>query len=103
MNPVPKLTDEQRRENLRRAMDMRTRRAELKMLMKLGGITVAEALEAEPAQNMRVYDFLTALPGVGTARVYRTMERIRISPTRRVRGLGCRQRREIAKEFDDVD
>ena len=103
MNPVPKLTDEQRRENLRRAMDMRTRRAELKMLMKLGGITVAEALEAEAAQNMRVYDFLTALPGVGTARAYRTMERIRISPTRRVRGLGCRQRREIAKEFDDVD
>ena len=103
MNPVPKLTDEQRRENLRRAMDMRTRRAGLKMLMKLGGITVAEALEAEAAQNMRVYDFLTVLPGVGTHRAYRTMERIGISPTRRVRGLGCRQRREIVKEFDDVD
>ena len=101
--PVPHLTTEQRREYLKKALDMRKRRAALKTLMKCGRIGVSEALEAEPAQGMTAYNFLCSLPGVGPKHAFRAMERIGINPNRRVRGLGCRQRSKIVEVFGDVD
>jgi ribosomal protein S13 len=48
---------------------------------------------------------LESLPGVGKARAAKIMERLEISPTRRVRGLGANQRKALEAEFrgDKVD
>jgi ribosomal protein S13 len=42
--------------------------------------------------GMRVADALAALPGVGPRAVERILEACGIAPTRRLRGLGPRQR-----------
>jgi ribosomal protein S13 len=39
------------------------------------------------------------MPGVGKVRAQRIMERLEISPSRRVRGLGSKQREALVKEF----
>jgi ribosomal protein S13 len=43
------------------------------------------------------------MPGVGKARAQRIMERLEISPTRRVRGLGAKQRTALEREFAKPD
>ena len=42
---------------------------------------------------------LEAMPGVGKVRAQRIMERLEISPSRRVRGLGAKQREALVQEF----
>ena len=49
--------------------------------------------------KMKVLAVLESLPGVGTVKARRTMEKIGISETRRVRGLGVQQRKELLAEF----
>ena len=48
---------------------------------------------------MKVLAVLESLPGVGKVKARRTMEKIGISETRRVRGLGAQQRKELLAEF----
>jgi len=43
------------------------------------------------------------MPGVGKVRAQKIMERVGISPTRRVRGLGVNQRRALEREFARED
>lgn len=56
-----------------------------------------EILESDdPAiARMRVLELLSALPQMGPQRAQSLMERVGISPTRRIAGLGVRQRREL--------
>lgn len=98
---VPEITDEQRREYLRRAMWARQRRAQLKASMKSGRLGVKAALEHPDAQRMRVSEFLAALPGMGQARASALMDRFNISRTRRVQGLGIRQKLAIIDTFSE--
>ena len=49
---------------------------------------------------MKVSAVLESLPGVGRVRAAKIMERLEISPTRRVRGLGAKQRAALVTEFD---
>jgi ribosomal protein S13 len=51
--------------------------------------------------KMKVSAVLEAMPGVGKVRAQRIMEKLGISPTRRVRGLGTNQRAALAREFAD--
>ncbi len=48
---------------------------------------------------MKVIELLSALPGIGKARATLIMERRRISPTRRIAGLGQLQLRGLGKEL----
>ena len=93
---VPLLDGEARRENLRRAAEARRLRADLKRAVKLGEVGLAEVLaraaESEPIANLRVVELLQAMPGHGPSRAARLMESLAIAPSRRVRGLGPRQR-----------
>jgi len=65
--------------------------------------TAAEVLSAGESDDvigkMRVSAVLESMPGVGKARAARIMERLEISPTRRVRGLGAKQRTALEREF----
>jgi ribosomal protein S13 len=48
---------------------------------------------------MKVASLLEAMPGVGKTRRIQIMERLQISPDRRVRGLGINQRVALEAEF----
>ena len=48
---------------------------------------------------MKVSAVLEALPGVGKVRARKIMERLDISASRRVRGLGAKQRESLLAEF----
>jgi hypothetical protein len=92
----PVLTDEQRAAALARAAEVRRVRAELKQLLKTGSVTFAELLEraaGDPAvAGMKVYAVLSSLPGTGKVKAKRMMETHGIAESRRLRGLGERQK-----------
>ena len=71
-------------------------RAEWKARLADGRACLADLIAAaadEPAlAGMRVSDALGSLPGVGPRGVERILEACAIAPSRRVRGLGARQR-----------
>ncbi len=100
---LPELTPEQRAEALQKAAAARKVRAELKDKLKRQELTVADVLRAGDGDDiigkMRVSAVLEALPGLGKARAQKIMDRLEISPTRRVRGLGTNQRKALEREF----
>jgi signal recognition particle GTPase len=99
----PQLSDEQRQAALAKAAEARRARAELKEKLKAGSLSLKELLEQgdtdEIVGKMKVVAVLEALPGVGKVKARRTMEEIGIAETRRVRGLGDQQRKELLKAF----
>ena len=101
MATPPALTPEQRANALAKAAEARAARAELKTKLKLGSVSLAEALASTNSTvgKLKVVSLLESLPGVGKARAAKIMERLEISPTRRVRGLGANQRKALEQEF----
>jgi signal recognition particle GTPase len=100
---LPQLTEEQRAAALVKAAAARRIRAELKERLKRGGTTLVDVLkqaeENEVLGKMKVSALLEALPGVGKVRAQQTMEKLEIAPSRRLRGLGDRQRKALLAEF----
>ena len=103
MGAPPKLTPEQRSEALLKAAQSRKRRADIKNKIKSGEYTVDTVLELSQSDDavakMRVRELLEALSGVGKVRAQSLMEKLGISPTRRIAGLGRHQIKELRKEF----
>jgi len=101
-NP-PVLTPEQRAAALAKAAEARTARAELKEKLKMGSVTLAEALAKadsdEVIGKLKVLAMLESLPGLGKVKARRVMEEIGISETRRVRGLGPQQRLTLLQQL----
>ncbi|MBI3428902.1 MAG: guanylate kinase [Actinobacteria bacterium] len=99
----PTLTPEERSRALTKATAARRSRAELKSKVKSSSISISDVLktaEMDPAiGKMRVSELLESLPGVGKIRAQSIMERLMISSSRRIQGLGKRQRRELLAEF----
>lgn len=98
----PSLTAEQRREALAKAADARKKRAELKEELRAGRTSLGQLLdrtEEDVVGKMKVSQTLEAMPGVGKVRASRIMERLRISSTRRLRGLGGKQKEALLREF----
>lgn len=102
--PLPELDAESRRQALERAAEARKIRAELKAQLKSGEIDFAEVLrraqDDEIVAKTKVSAVLEALPKVGKVRARKLMERLDISPSRRVRGLGANQREKLLREFE---
>ena len=48
---------------------------------------------------MRVSELLQSMPGIGKVRARQVMEKLKISETRRVRGLGAKQVAALVDEF----
>lgn len=101
--PLPELDDEARREALAKAAQARKARAELKQRLKAGEVGLADVLDRaqqdETVGRTKVADVLEALPKVGKVRARKIMERLDISPSRRLRGLGANQRERLLAEF----
>ena len=106
MGLPPQLTPEQRKEALLKAAFSRKRRAEVKMKIKSGEFTIDSILELaatdEAVAKMRVKELLESLSGVGKVRAQSLMERLNISPTRRIQGLGRLQIKQLREEFMKV-
>ncbi len=100
---LPPLTPEQRAAALDKAAAARRTRAALKVRLKTHGTSlgqvIADAQDDEVIAKMKVVAVLESLPGVGKMRAQRIMERLEISPSRRVRGLGVKQRQALVREF----
>ena len=101
---LPQLTDEQRKEALAKAAEARKARAELREEIKTGKKTIAEVLndvENPIVARMKVSMLIESLPGYGKAKAAKLMEELEISATRRVKGLGTRQREELLERLGD--
>jgi len=91
---LPQLTDEQRKEALAKAAAARHERAVLRDKLKNGEVTVESVLNSDDpiAARMPVHSLIESLPGYGKAKAQKIMEDLGISNSRRVKGLGARQR-----------
>lgn len=96
---LPTLPPEQRKAALEVAKVARTARKEMQIALKSGQITLGDVFkQAENdiiIQKTKVFTVLTALPGIGKVRAAELMTKVNIADTRRIRGLGDRQRREL--------
>ena len=100
---LPPLTPEQRAAALEKAAKARRERAEVKNRLKHSGGSIIDVLAQgqtnEVIGKMRVVDLLQAMPGLGKVRARQMMERLGISESRRVRGLGVNQMKALQREF----
>lgn len=98
----PPLTQEQRRQALAKAAIARRKRADLKEELKRGATSFKDLLgrtDDEIVGKMKVSTVLESLPGVGRVRAKKIMERLDISESRRMRGLGQKQKDNLLQEF----
>ena len=95
--PAPERSLTQRMEALKRANDIRTRRANLKRDLKAGRVHIHGLLLDPPAylETAKVFDLLLAVPKYGRVKVNRILTQCRISPSKTVGGLSERQRGEL--------
>lgn len=102
--PLPQLTEEQRRDALAKAAAARKARAEIKQRLKAGTLDLPQMLQQQGDDTigkMKVSAVLEALPGVGKVRAKKIMEKLEIAPTRRIRGLGEKQKAALLDEFNE--
>src|ERR1700681_2981218 len=101
MPQPPALTPEQRQAALAKAARVRRERAEVKEKLKLGSIDLSELLAMadgnETVGKMKVLSVLESLPGLGKVKARRLMETVGISESRRLQGLGAKQRADLLK------
>lgn len=100
---LPKLTAEERKAALNKAAVARKRRAALKDELKSGDKKLSEVLalaQDDPViAKLKVTSLLQALPGIGPAKCETIMEQAKISPSRRVAGLGRHQAHKLVELF----
>ncbi len=102
----PALSPDQRQAALQKAGAARRQRAELKEKLKMGSITLRELLDQaerdEVIGKMKVVAVLESLPGLGKVKARRMMEDVGISDTRRVQGLGDKQRKALFEKLSNL-
>ncbi|HZC13993.1 MAG TPA: integration host factor, actinobacterial type [Thermoleophilaceae bacterium] len=88
---------DQRMEALRRANEIRVRRAQLKKDLKSGSVRIEDILSDPPEYvgTAKVVDILMAVPKFGRVKAARFLNQCRISQSKTVGGLSERQRSEL--------
>ncbi|MFZ8998061.1 MAG: integration host factor, actinobacterial type [Ilumatobacteraceae bacterium] len=101
MATPPQLTPEQRSAALAKAAEARAARADLRLRLKMGSLSLSEALTSDDANigRMKVVSMLESLPGVGKVKARRVMDEIGIADNRRVQGLGAQQRAALLDQL----
>ena len=100
--PLPTLTPEQRQRGVGEGGRGAPQAAELKAQLKSGNMSLATVLAKdsdETVGKMKVSSVLESMPGVGKVRARKIMEKLDISASRRVRGLGSKQKDALLAEF----
>ena len=105
MATPPPLTDEARQAALAKAAEARRVRAELKTQLKDGEIDFVSVLDRAETDELvaktKILVIIESLPGIGKVKARRTMERIGIAESRRIQGLGDKQRSALLQAFGD--
>ncbi|MDI9413412.1 MAG: integration host factor, actinobacterial type [Bacillota bacterium] len=99
---LPHLTQEQKMDALKKAQEMRSKRAEVRSKLKSGSLTLNDILASaddEVISRMRVTYLLQSLPQVGKVTTEKIMREIGINENRRVQGLGTRQKEQLLKRL----
>ncbi len=101
LNIAPARSLDQRMDALRRANQVRSDRARLKVDLKRGTVTIASVLREPPGYLLtaKVIDVLMAAPKCGRVKSARIMDQCRVSPSKTVGGLSDRQRTELLRFF----
>jgi hypothetical protein len=99
---APERSLDQRMEALKRANDIRVRRARLKKDLKDGHVRIEEILASPPeyVETAKVFDILMAVPKFGRVKAARFLNQCRISQSKTVGGLSERQRAELVGLFN---
>ncbi len=105
MPTPPKLTADQRAAALAKSTAARQVRAAIKARVKSGELALSTVFELaasdEAIAKMRVVELLESFSGVGKVRAIAILDRLAISQTRRIQGLGTAQRKNLLREFPD--
>ena len=105
MPTPPKLTADQRSAALAKSTAARQVRAAVKARVKTGELSLSSVFELamsdEALAKMRVVELLESFSGVGKVRAISILDRLAISQTRRIQGLGTAQRKNLLREFPD--
>ncbi|MDR1713560.1 MAG: integration host factor [Coriobacteriales bacterium] len=99
---LPEMTPEQRQEALAKAAKVRSERAELCKELKSGKITLASVLKkaGDPmVDKTKVTKLVESLPGYGKAKAAKLLEEIGIDSSRRVKGLGEKQKAALLEKL----
>lgn len=98
---LPTMTPEQRAAALEKAAQARKARAELKADIKAGKLTIADILESQDdvVKKTKVSAVLMSFPGYGKARVAALMEECGIQETRKIGGLGSKQKAALLEKL----
>jgi S13-like H2TH domain len=99
---APERSLDQRMDALRRANDVRVRRAKLKKDLKEGRTRIQVILGDPPeyVETAKVIDILMAVPKFGRVKAARFLNTCRISQSKTVGGLSDRQRAELIDLFN---
>jgi hypothetical protein len=89
-------------EALKRANDIRVRRAQLKKDLKDGRVQIDAVLADPPeyVETAKVFDILMAVPKFGRVKAAKLLNQCRISQSKTVGGLSDRQRTELVALFN---
>ena len=101
MATPPPLTPEQRTAALAKAAEARAARAEIKARLKMGSMSLSEALASDDTNvgKLKVVSLLESLPGVGKVKARKIMEDVEIADNRRVQGLGAQQKLKLLEQL----
>ena len=103
MGAPPQLTPEERARALAKAKQSRQVRAAIKARVKSGELSIVDVIEIshgdEAIAKMRVLELVESMSGVGKIRAKSILERLEISLTRRIQGLGRHQIESLEREF----
>jgi len=101
---LPDRTAAERAADLAAATEARHRRALLRDQLKSGELGVAAVLERSDdpiVSRMKVETLVESLPGYGKAKAAKVMDELGISHSRRIQGLGTRQKEALLERFPD--
>lgn len=100
--PLPKLTLEEKKQALKKAQQVRSQRAKIRQDLKAGKTNIRKVLENmdnDVVAKMRVAYLLESLPRIGKVRTRKIMNDIGIDETRRIQGLGNRQKQALIERL----
>ena len=99
---LPKLSLEEKRKALKKAQEVRSKRAKIRQNLKKGKTTLREVLNNindDVVAKMRVVYLLESLPRIGKVKTRKIMSDIGIDETRRIQGLGNRQKQALIERL----
>lgn len=102
--PLNNLNDNDRRKGLEKARQVRKKRAEIKEQLKKGKTNLKslfkdQRLITDYVSNMKVISLISALPGNGRVNALKILKELKISPNKKIGGLGRNQKENFYRFF----